>query len=169
MLPADDMSDDGNHCTDQFELVAALLKKQGYSTHALGKVRSACRLHRRLRLVDSRAADTRAPPGCAVGCRLHLLVLHADALRLRHLPGLLQRLHQRLLVPLEPGPVRRPWPLHRVRSNPLPCPPPQPDTAQPLLPVQLHQQHASRLPEGHRALGIAKKIFVQEIQDFVKT
>ena len=34
------MSDDGNHCTDQFELVAALLKKQGYSTHALGKVRS---------------------------------------------------------------------------------------------------------------------------------
>ena len=36
MLPADDMSDDGNHCTDQFELVAALLKKQGYSTHALG-------------------------------------------------------------------------------------------------------------------------------------
>ena len=54
MLPADDMSDDGNHCTDQFELVAALLKKQGYSTHALGKVRSACRLPRRLRLVDSR-------------------------------------------------------------------------------------------------------------------
>ena len=37
MRPADDMSDDGNHCTDQFELVAALLKKQGYSTHALGK------------------------------------------------------------------------------------------------------------------------------------
>ena len=36
------MSDDGNHCTDQFELVAALLKKQGYSTHARGKVRSAC-------------------------------------------------------------------------------------------------------------------------------
>ena len=56
MLPADDMSDDGNHCTDQFELVAALLKKQGYSTHALGKVRSACRLPR---LVGS-AADPRA-------------------------------------------------------------------------------------------------------------
>ena len=49
------MSDDGNHCTDQFELVAALLKKQGYSTHALGKVRSACRLPRRLRLVGSGA------------------------------------------------------------------------------------------------------------------
>ena len=34
-----DMSDDGDHCTDQFRLVAELLKEVGYTTHALGKVR----------------------------------------------------------------------------------------------------------------------------------
>jgi hypothetical protein len=34
-----DMSDDGDHCTDQFKLVAELLKETGYTTHALGKVR----------------------------------------------------------------------------------------------------------------------------------
>jgi hypothetical protein len=32
------MSNDGDHCTDQFKLVADLLKGEGYSTHALGKV-----------------------------------------------------------------------------------------------------------------------------------
>lgn len=32
-----DMSDDSNHCTAEFTLLPALLKKQGYSTHALGK------------------------------------------------------------------------------------------------------------------------------------
>jgi hypothetical protein len=32
-----DMSNDGDHCTDQFKLVAQLLKDEGYSTHALGK------------------------------------------------------------------------------------------------------------------------------------
>lgn len=32
-----DMSEDGNHCTAQFKLLPALLKEQGYSTHALGK------------------------------------------------------------------------------------------------------------------------------------
>lgn len=34
-----DMSNDGDHCTDQFRLVADLLKEAGYTTHALGKVR----------------------------------------------------------------------------------------------------------------------------------
>lgn len=34
-----DMSNDGDHCTDQFKLVADLLKAEGYTTHALGKVR----------------------------------------------------------------------------------------------------------------------------------
>ena len=32
-----DMSDDNNHCTSEFKLIPALLKEQGYSTHALGK------------------------------------------------------------------------------------------------------------------------------------
>lgn len=37
-----DMSNDGDHCTDQFKLVAHLLKDEGYTTHALGKVRGYC-------------------------------------------------------------------------------------------------------------------------------
>ena len=31
------MSADDSHCTAEFELMPALLREQGYSTHALGK------------------------------------------------------------------------------------------------------------------------------------
>lgn len=38
-----DMSDDGSHCVDPgFKMMPQLLKEQGYSTHALGKVLAAC-------------------------------------------------------------------------------------------------------------------------------
>ena len=45
-----DMSNDGDHCTDQFKLVAQLLKEEGYTTHALGKVRACTPYTRRTHL-----------------------------------------------------------------------------------------------------------------------